>query len=290
VTKHDLPRRKTKQSLKALLADGRALTIKQIVLATLVWSKSQSLYESFYVLSASRIVHFDVILSMPWLTKHNPAISWFTRTLSFMDGTSVSAGVSKATTAPQLEEIFISAIEFSEKDDIYVALVKCKERPEKGVEHTKLLQQFAGTLSDKLSTLPERRLGLDHVIDLIRHETPARPTYCMSPLKLDELERYLEELLEKDYITPSISPFGAPVIFVRKKDGTLRLCVDYGALNKITVQNSYSLPRIDELLDRLQGSKYFSLIDLASGYYQIRMREGDEHKTAFKTRYGLYEF
>jgi hypothetical protein len=119
---------------------------------------------------------------------------------------------------------------------------------------------------------------------------PAKAPYRMNHEELKELEVQLEELLAKGYIKPSKSPYGAPVLFVHKKDGTLRMCVDYRAVNKATVKNHYPLPRIDDLFDRLSGTKVFSRIDLRSRYYQIRIVEGDEEKTACRTRYSSYEF
>ena len=112
----------------------------------------------------------------------------------------------------------------------------------------------------------------------------------MSPKGLDELKQQLKDLTDKGYIQPSVSPFGAPVLFVPKKDGGMRMCVDYRALNRVTVHNRYPLPRIDELLDRLRGAKFFTKIDLRSGYHQIRVHPDDVHKTAFRTRYGHFEF
>jgi hypothetical protein len=108
----------------------------------------------------------------------------------------------------------------------------------------------------------------------------------MSHEELKELKVQLEELLTKGYIKPSKSPYGALIFFVHKKDGTLRMCVDYRALNKATVKNRYPLPRIDDLFDRLSGAKVFSRIDLRLGYYQIRIKEGDDKKTTCRTRYG----
>ncbi|KAL0344330.1 UNVERIFIED_CONTAM: Transposon Ty3-I Gag-Pol polyprotein [Sesamum angustifolium] len=112
----------------------------------------------------------------------------------------------------------------------------------------------------------------------------------MAPLELKELKNQLEELLDKGFIWPSISPWGAPVLFVKKKDRSMRLCVDYRQLNRITIKNKYPLPRIDELLDQLKGATVFSKIDLRSGYWQLRVEEGSIPKTAFRTRYGHYEF
>ena len=94
----------------------------------------------------------------------------------------------------------------------------------------------------------------------------------MSYPELDELKKQIQEFLDQGIIKPSHSPYGAPILFVKKKEGTLRMCVDYRVLNKITIKNRYPLPRIEELLDRLQGAKYFSKIDLRSGYHQIRVR------------------
>ncbi|KAD2804787.1 hypothetical protein E3N88_38164 [Mikania micrantha] len=107
---------------------------------------------------------------------------------------------------------------------------------------------------------------------------------------MQELSNQLQELLDKGFIRPSFSPWGAPVLFVKKKDGSFRMCIDYRELNKLTIKNRYPLPRIDDLFDQLQGAQYFSKIDLRSGYHQLRIQEEDIPKTAFRTRYGHYEF
>ena len=99
-----------------------------------------------------------------------------------------------------------------------------------------------------------------------------------------------KELLDKGFTRPSTSPWGAPVLFVKKKDGSFRLYIDYRQLNNVTIKNKYPLPRIDDLFDQLQGTRYFSKINLRSGYHQLRIRSGDVPKTAFQTRYGHYEF
>ena len=129
------------------------------------------------------------------------------------------------------------------------------------------------------------------MIDVILGTTPiSKAPYQMAPIELKELKVQLQELLDKGFIRPSYSPWGAPVLFVKKKDGTLRLCIDYRELNKITVKNKYPLPRIDDLFDQLQGASVFSKIDLRSGYHQLKIKEEDIPKTAFRTRYGHYEF
>ena len=112
----------------------------------------------------------------------------------------------------------------------------------------------------------------------------------MSPPELMELKMQLQELLEKSYIRPSVSPWGAPVLFLKKKDGTFRVCIDYCQLNKLTTKNRYPLPRIDDIFDQVRGASVFSKIDLRTSYHQLRIKEEDISKTAFRTRYGHYEF
>jgi hypothetical protein len=112
----------------------------------------------------------------------------------------------------------------------------------------------------------------------------------MPPKELAELKIQLQELLDKGYIRPSSSPWGSPALFVKKKDGSLRMCVDYRPLNAVTIKNLCSLPHIDVLFNQLAGAQVFSKIDLRSSYHQIKIRASDDPKTAFSTRYGLYEF
>ena len=132
---------------------------------------------------------------------------------------------------------------------------------------------------------------MEFTIDVAPGTTPiSKAPYRMAPLELKELKIQLQELLDKGFIRPSVSPWGAPVLFVKKKDGSTRLYIDYRELNKVTVRNKYPLPRIDDLFDQLQGACVFSKIDLRSGYHQLRVRSEDVPKTAFRTRYGHYEF
>lgn len=144
--------------------------------------------------------------------------------------------------------------------------------------------------SDKAGSLPSKK-STDHAIDLVPGATPPYgPIYPLSQSELRELREYIDDNLKKGRIRPSKSPAGAPILFVPKKDGTLRLCVDYRGLNKVTQKNRYALPLISEILDRCQGACFFSKIDIKDAYYRIRIKEGDEWKTAFRTRYGHYEY
>ncbi|KAJ9539429.1 hypothetical protein OSB04_032162 [Centaurea solstitialis] len=136
---------------------------------------------------------------------------------------------------------------------------------------------------------PERQV--EFRIDLVPGAAPvAKTPYRLAPPEMQELSSQLEELLEKGFIRPSSSPWGAPILFVKKKDGSMRMCIDYRELNKLKVKNRYPLPRIDDLFDQLQGAACFSKIDLRSGYNQLKVREEDVYKTAFETGYGHFEF
>ncbi|GKD83891.1 putative reverse transcriptase domain-containing protein, partial [Tanacetum coccineum] len=143
---------------------------------------------------------------------------------------------------------------------------------------------------DDLPGLPPPR-QVEFKIELVPGAAPvARAPYRLVPTELKEFSGQLKELSEKGFIRPSPSPWGALVLFVKKKDGSFRMCIDYHELNKLTVKNRYPLPRIDDLFDQLQGSSVYSKIDLRSGYHQLRIREEDIPITAFRTRYGHYEF
>ena len=112
----------------------------------------------------------------------------------------------------------------------------------------------------------------------------------MSATELQEIRKWIEENLSKGLIRASSSSCASPILFVKKKDGSLRLCVDYRALNDITIKDRYPLPTIEETLNQIRGAKYFTRLDLRSAYNLIRIKDGDEWKTAFRTRYGLFEF
>ena len=154
-----------------------------------------------------------------------------------------------------------------------------------------VLDEFKDVMPPKLPKKLPPNWEVEHEIELKQDANPpALAPYRMAPLELEELRRQLKDLFDAGYIRPSNAPFGAPVLFQKKKDGSLRMCIDYWALNKITIKNKYPIPLIADLFDQLSSARYFTKLDLRSGYYQVRIAKGDEPKTACMTRYGSFEF
>ena len=157
-------------------------------------------------------------------------------------------------------------------------------------ENIHVIREFPDVFLEELPGVPPKR-EVDLSIEVVEGTTPiSRAPYRLAPTELKELKTQLQELLDKGFIRPSVSPWGAPVLFVKKKDGTLRMCVNYRQINKVTVKNKYPLPRIEDLFYQLKGVGVISKIDLRSGYYQLRVKEVYVPKIAFRTRYGHYEF
>ncbi|GJV49938.1 putative reverse transcriptase domain-containing protein [Tanacetum coccineum] len=180
---------------------------------------------------------------------------------------------------------------------IYIPRLSSFRSPSNGKEVRREKTRRYPVVREFLEVFPEDLPGLPPVrqvefqIDLIPGATPvARAPYRLAPSEMQELSNQLQELSDRGFIRPSTSPWGAPVLFVKKKDGSFRMCIDYQELNKLTVKNRYPLPRIDDLFNQLQGSSVYSKINLRSGYHQLRVRDEDIPKTAFRTRYGHYEF
>jgi hypothetical protein len=157
-------------------------------------------------------------------------------------------------------------------------------------EEIPVVCEFLDVFLEELMLLPPDR-DVEFVIELMPGAGPvAKSPYRMSFEELDELKKQLKKLLEQGFVRPSASPWGSPILFMEKKDGTKRMCIEYRTLNSMTIKNKYPLPRIEDLLDRLKKAKLFSKIDPRSGYHQMKIREQDIPKTAFTTWYGLYKF
>jgi hypothetical protein len=157
-------------------------------------------------------------------------------------------------------------------------------------DNIRVVRDFSDVFPKELLGMPPD-MEVEFVIGLLPGTAPvSKRPYKMSVEELKELKKQLTELQEAGYIRSDSSPCGAPVLLVQKKDGSQRMCVDYRSLNDVTVKNKYPLPRIEDLFDQMRGARVFSKIDLRSGYHQMRIRPSDIPKTAFSTRYGLYEF
>ena len=235
------------------------------------------------------IHNFDVIIGVPWLYEHNPDINWFTGTVlqrlfTQAEQQSMLQDTLKKAIVKNDLETYLNLISL-ELQDIPLYTLKPKATIPSQYDDFSDVFEKAGA-----DTLPEHR-SYDIAIDLVPDaKVPWGPIYSLAEPELKALRTYLDENLEKGFIRPSKSPAGAPMLFVKKKDGSLRLCVDYRALNGITIKNRYPLPLIPELISKLRGATIFSKIDLRGAYNLVRIRPGDEWKTAFRCRFGHYEY
>ncbi|GJR28697.1 putative reverse transcriptase domain-containing protein [Tanacetum coccineum] len=243
------------------LADGRIVGLNTIIRGCTL----NFLNHPFNIdLMPVELGSFDVIIGMDWLAKYHAVI----------------VCAEKIVRIPFGDEILIVRGDGSSNEHgTRLNIISC----------TKAQEYLTKGCHDLPGIPPTRQV--EFRIDLVPGATPvARAPYRLAPSEMKELAEQLQELTDKGFIRPSSSPWGAPVLFVKKKDGSFRMCIDYKELNKLTVKNRYPLPRIDDLFDQLQGSSIYSKIDLRSGYHQLRVREEDIPKTAFRTRYGHYEF
>ena len=257
--------------------------------------------ETSQTLIGANMVGYDVILGMPWLTSQNPNIDWATGTwrpraepvlqhayatappqaITLEGATTFQATLREADTTPYVLHVTQHLAE-GPSDGALMGSVETAIPP----EYMDYSEVFSREAADQLPQHGPQ----DHAIDLQGAEPGFGPLYNLSAVELKVLREYIDENLQKGFIRPSTSPAGAPILFVKKKDGSLRLCVDYRALNRLTVKNRYPLPLISEALDRLVGAKIYTKLDIRSAYNLIRIREGDEWKTAFRTRYGHFEY
>ena len=235
---------------------------------------------------------FDVVIGMDWLSKYHAEIICDKKIVRIPRSNGKFLIIKGEGSQSKLNIIsYLRTQRCLQKGcDAFLAYMTEKEPEEKQLKDVPIVRDFPEVFPEDLPGLPPQRQVQFH-IDLVPGAAPvARSPYRLAPSEMQELSNQLQELLDKGFIRPSSSPWGAPVLFVKKKDGSFRMCIDYRELNKLTVKNRYPLPRIDDLFDQLQGSSYYSKIDLRSGYHQLRVREEDIQKTAFRTRYGHYEF
>ena len=243
----------------------------------------------------AKLVACDIILGMKWFHKFQPVVNWSRHTLSIHDNVSQPVMIRGQAGIPSLPLISHIQAKRELRPGAQAAIIYVNPKAQDlGIpqRYGELFDRFNDLfLQDDLPpALPPERPE-DHVIDLVDGAEPVTKfPYRLNKVHEEELERQLGELLDRRFIRPSVSPFAAPILFVRKKDGSSRLCVDYRALNKMTVKNKFPMPRIDYILERLNGAKVFSKIDLKSGYHQVRVAKGHIYKTAFRTERGHYEF
>ncbi|KAJ9538993.1 hypothetical protein OSB04_031726 [Centaurea solstitialis] len=239
-----------------------------------------------------KIGSFDIIVGMDWMSKHRATICCAEKIvmIALPDGRFLEVYGDKPKRDIKIVSFMKMRNHLRKECVAFMAHVVDKSAKEKQIQDIPIVRDFPEVFPEELPGLPPQRQVEFH-IDIIPGAGPvARSPYRLAPSEMQELSNQLQELLDKGFIRPSSSPWGAPVLFVKKKDGSFRMCIDYRELNKITIKNRYPLPRIDDLFDQLQGATYFSKIDLRSGYHQMRVREEDIAKTAFRTRYGHYEF
>ncbi|XP_028087433.1 uncharacterized protein K02A2.6-like [Camellia sinensis] len=232
--------------------------------------------------------NFDIILGMDWLSAHQAVIDCYHKrvTVCTPSGTCFQFKGDREDSLSTTHRKMQWRRQFAG----WLASLIINEKAQSDLNLPRVVCEYADVFPDELPGLPPHR-EVDFSIELQAGTAPISLTpHRMAPAELRELKTQLQELLEKKFIRPSTSPWGAPVLFAKKKDGTLRLCIDYRQLNRVTIKNRYPLPRIDDLFDQLRGSKCYSKIDLRSGYHQLRVANDDIPKTTFRTRYGHYEF
>jgi hypothetical protein len=217
----------------------------------------------------------DVILRMNWLHRNQATVSCDKRTVKLV--------------SPSGKEV-VTKLYLLEQEEGACNHLLLDDKEFNTIETIRIVSEFPNVFPEELLGMPPER-KVEFFIELIPGTAPiSKRAYRVSEPELVELKKQIDELLEEGYIRPSTSPWAALVLFVEKKDGTKRMCIDYRVLNEVTVKNKYPLPRIEDLFDQLRGASVFSKIDLRSGYHQLRIRPSDIPKTAFTTKYGLYEF
>ena len=320
VTNNDLPTLLTDCKHTIIFADGSRKVADQQLGVTLQIDRYQD--NTKLVVLPLNTASYDIILGMAWIRsvqaniQFDPdavIVNWSGERIALKPANKKHHDIAGRATSPTKEVDELSSVLITERklnkmirkqqiSHIYIGRLVQNNATEGNSESSAatdpkvqaMIDEIQREYNDVLSGLPNKlppQRDVDHHIELVPGSTPpSKAVYRMSASELDELKKQLEGLIEKGFIRPSKSPYGAPVLFVPKPGGGLRLCIDYRGLNKMTIKNKYPLPRIDELFDRLLGAKYFTKIDLEAGYHQIRIHEPDIDKTAFRTRYGHFEF
>ncbi|KAL5540692.1 hypothetical protein UlMin_043344 [Ulmus minor] len=240
-----------------------------------------------------KMVDYDVILGMDFLGEYGASIDCKARIVKFNPCDQEPFDFHGERKACQ--KVFLSALEAKKMlargcEGYLASILDTTKEERERIEDVPVVREFVDVFPEELPGLPPDR-AITFEINVTPGTAPiSKAPYRMAPVELKELQVQLQELLDKGFVRSSYSPWGAPVLFVKKKDGSMRMCIDYRELNKVTVKNKYPLPRIDDLFDQLKGAVVFSKVDLRSGYHQLKIKEDDVPKSAFRTRYGHYEF
>ncbi|GJW03483.1 putative reverse transcriptase domain-containing protein [Tanacetum coccineum] len=275
-------------SYEVELADGKVVT-SNTVLRGCTLNLVNHLFE--IDLMPIELGTFDVIIGMDWLAERDAVIVCGEKVVRIPCKTKTLI-IEGDKVLSRLKVIScIKARKYIERGcQMFVAQVTEKKSKEKHLEDLLVIRDFPEVFPDDSPELPPPR-QVEFIIDLVSRAAPvAQARYRLAPSEIKELSVQLQELLEKGFIRPSSSLWGALVLFVKKKDLSFRMCIDYRELNKLTIKNRYPLPRINDLFDQIQGSSMYSKINLRSGYHQLRIKEEDIPVTAFRTRYGHFEF
>ncbi|GJR52148.1 reverse transcriptase domain-containing protein [Tanacetum coccineum] len=291
----DIPPTTLDTNYNVELADGKSLTTN-----TILRGCTLNLQNHLFGIDLLPIElgSFDVIVGMDWMAEHRAEVVCYEKYIRVPYGNDMliiqgeRSGVKNESRLEVISSIRTQGYIDKGCQVFLVQMMKKEETEasEKRIEDVPVVRDFPEVFPEDLPGLPPTRQVEFH-IELIPVAAPvARAPYRFAPTEVKELAEQLKEISDKGFIRPSSSPWGAPILFVKKKDGSFRMCIDYRELNKLTVKNRYPLPRIDDLFDQLQGSSIYSKIDLRSGYHQLRVREEDIPKTTFRTRYGHYEF
>ena len=281
--------RPTECSMVVSLPTGDSLIANRVYKGSKVTIASHEFEADLIVLD---IHDFDIILGMDWLAKHRATVDCYRKEVQFSQ-----PGEPEVIFCGERKILSTSLISVMQANKMlrkacqgYLVYAIESANSEMQLEKVPMVNEFFDVFPEDLPGLPLDR-EIEFEIELAPGTEPISiAPYRMAPAELKELKVQMEELMSKGFVKTSTSPWGAPVLFVKKKDGSLRLCIDYRQLNKVTIRNQYPLPRIDDLFDQLQGAKVFSKIDLRSRYHQLKIRREYVPKTTFKTRYGHYEF
>jgi hypothetical protein len=283
-----LPRRKHGKYWLVQLATGAKRKFNEMVKSCLMDTNGLNPKENLNIFPLGS---YGCLIGMDWLDQQHVILDCHNKEFTFLDEDGNQRKVQGIPRAVTIRENLALHLKKCYRKGCQIIAAHMEETPKDKVpnlEDYAVLENFEDVFKE-VPGLPPKR-DIDFSINLMPREAPvSKNPNRMSTPEL-ELQMKLEELMKKGNIRPSVSPWGALMFFVKKKDGTLILCIDFKQLKKVTVKNKYPLPRIDDLFDQLKDGKIFSKIDLRSEYHQVRIKEEDKNKTALRTRYGHYEF